>query len=90
MWRPLSLLIFCCALSGLDALEADQSAYPSREKMPLTGAAKVGVGVQQPPGRDAPVGGVEAPTAEPLEDELDNQENIISQVSVMCAPIHRL
>lgn len=39
---------------------------------------------QQSPRRDAPVVGVEGgfrePTAEPLDDELDNQENIISQL----------
>lgn len=45
---------------------------------------------QQPQRRDAPLGGAEAPTAEPLEDELDKQESIISQVSAMCAPLHRL
>ncbi|XP_078120993.1 olfactomedin-like protein 2B isoform X2 [Sander vitreus] len=39
-------------------------------------------GEQHSPGRDAPVaeGRAQQPTAEPLEDELDNQENIISQL----------
>lgn len=91
MWRPLSLLIFCCALRGLDALEADESVDPSQVKMPLTravpSAAEEGVvsagGVTQPPGKDTPLVGAVVPTAEPLEDEVDNQENIISQVSVM-------
>lgn len=103
MWRRFSLLVLCCAVSGLDALEADRSADPSREKMLLTEAAELGKpdkdapsaakagdgprgAEQQSPGRDAPVVGAEGrvlqPTAEPLEDELDNQENIISQVSV--------
>lgn len=91
MWPQLSLLIFCCAVSGLDALEADQSVDPSQDNMPLTRAApsatEAGVvsaaGVTQPPGKDAPIVGAGVPTADPLEDEVDNQENIISQVSVM-------
>ncbi len=97
MWRRFSLLVLCCAVSGLDALEADRSADPLQEKMLLTEAAELGKpdkdapsaakvedslrgGEQQSPRRDAPV--VQQPTAEPLEDELDNQENIISQVCV--------
>ncbi|XP_019956021.2 olfactomedin-like protein 2B [Paralichthys olivaceus] len=99
MWHRLSLLLLCCALTGLDALEADRS-----DKMPPTHAPVAGQqaeqgaapsaaaitepgpreGQQRPPGRDAPAAGaegrVERPTAEPLEDELDNQENIISQL----------
>ena len=97
------LLLLCCALTGLDALEADTS-----DKMPPTDAPVEGQNAEQdaapsaaasaepgpreeqqrPAGRDAPAAGaegrVERPTAEPLEDELDNQENIISQVSDMC------
>lgn len=42
---------------------------------------------QHSPRRDPPVldveGEFQGPTAEPLEDEVDNQENIISQVSVI-------
>lgn len=82
MWRPLRLLLLCCALSGLDAQEPDQGA----QTLPLTGASPspvtivVGVreAVTQSPQRDAPD---RAPTAEPLEEEFDNQENVISQVS---------
>lgn len=98
MWRRLSLLLFCCALTGHDALEADKSADPSREKMQLTGAGdpvKPDQGVPsgglrggERQSTEAPVvgvkGGVQQPTAGPLEDEVDNQENVISQVSVMC------
>ncbi|XP_034468925.1 olfactomedin-like protein 2B [Hippoglossus hippoglossus] len=100
MWHRLSLLLLCCALTGLDALEADRS-----DKMPPTDAPVEGQKAEQdaapsaaaanaepgpreeqqrPTGRDAPAAGaegrVEQPTAEPLEDELDNQENIISQL----------
>lgn len=100
MWRRFSLLVLCCAVSGLDALEADRSADPSPEKMLLTEAAELGKPYKDAPSaaqvedglrggeqqRGAPVvgaeGRVQQPTAEPLEDELDNQENIISQVSV--------
>ncbi|XP_040912121.1 olfactomedin-like protein 2B isoform X2 [Toxotes jaculatrix] len=90
MWRRLSLLVLCCAASGLGAQEADRSA----EKMLVPEATALGKpdqdapsaakaedslreGEQQLPRRDAPV---PQPTAEPLEDELDNQENIISQL----------
>ncbi|GLD73550.1 olfactomedin-like protein 2B [Lates japonicus] len=89
MWRTLSLLVFCCAVSGLDVLDAD----PWREKTPQTGATvqdkpeedapsaaqaedSLRGGEQQSPGRGAPAEG----TAKPLEEELDNQENIISQL----------
>ncbi|TKS80387.1 Olfactomedin-like protein 2B [Collichthys lucidus] len=88
MWRRLSLLLFCCALTGLDALEADKSADPSQEKMLLTGA-----GDPVKPDQGVPSGGVrggerqsteapvvQQPTAGPLEDEVDNQENVISQL----------
>lgn len=108
MWRRFSLLVFCCAVRGLGALEAHRSAEPSPDKMLPTGAAELGKpdkdarsaakvedsrgGGPQSPGRQAPVvgaeGRVEQPTAEPLEEELDNQENIISQVGVMCALMH--
>lgn len=108
MWRKLSLLFFCCAVSGLDASQADRSADPSREKMLPTAAAELGKpdkdapsadsqrrGAQQLPGTNAaPVvgalGKVEQPIAEPLEDEMDNQENIVSQVITVCALIYLL
>ncbi|XP_068558141.1 olfactomedin-like protein 2B isoform X2 [Cebidichthys violaceus] len=101
MWRRLSLLLLCCAVRGLDALEPDRSVDPSRETMLMTEAAELGKpekdapsaakeqdnlrgGERQSPGRDALVAGAEGrvqqPTAEPLEEELDNQENIISQL----------
>ncbi|XP_054458598.1 olfactomedin-like protein 2B [Anoplopoma fimbria] len=74
MWHRLSLLVLCCAVSGLDALQADRGAElekPNRDAPPAS----------QSPGRDAPaVGRAQQPTAEPLEEELDNQENIISQL----------
>ncbi|XP_044076095.1 olfactomedin-like protein 2B [Siniperca chuatsi] len=100
MWRRFSLLVLCCAVCGLHALEADRSADPSRETM-LPEAAELGKpdknapsaakvedslrgGKQQSPGGDAPLvgaeGRVQQPTAEPLEEELDNQENVISQL----------
>lgn len=91
MWRRVSLLILCCAVSGLDALEADRSAEPPRDKMLLAGAEEL-----SQPEKDAPSTGkveetqrggeqelpgiFQESTAEPLEDELDNQENIISQL----------
>ncbi|KAL7387201.1 hypothetical protein ABVT39_019831 [Epinephelus coioides] len=97
MWPRFSLLIFCCAVSGLDALEADSSFDPSRGKMLGTEAAELGKpdkdappaekvddSLHLPPGTDAPVVGAEGraqpPTAEPLEEEMDNQENVISQL----------
>lgn len=100
MWRRLSLLILCCAVSGLDALEANTTADP----LPVTEAAEPGKpdqdaspaatvedrvrgGEQQSPGRE-PERRAQQPTAEPLEEEMDNQENVISQVSVMCVTPH--
>ncbi|KAG7235754.1 hypothetical protein INR49_002256 [Caranx melampygus] len=80
MWRRLSLLILCCTVTGHGALEADT-------EMLLTGAAAAAQDAPsaapqlQPAGRDAPAAGIAAQsTAEPLEDEMDNQENIISQL----------
>ncbi|XP_073346969.1 olfactomedin-like protein 2B [Pagrus major] len=101
MWRRLPLLFLCCAVGGLDALEADRSADPSRETTAVTEAADLGQldkdapsaaraedgqrgGQQQSPEAGAPAAGAEGrvqqPTAEPLEDEVDNQENVISQL----------
>ncbi|KAM3603813.1 uncharacterized protein V6R79_002482 [Siganus canaliculatus] len=94
MWSRLSVLVLCWALSGLDALEADKSADPSQETMQRTEAADLGkAGTDAPStataadslrGVELPSSGgnpsVHPPTTEPLEDELDNQENIISQL----------
>ncbi|XP_026229426.1 olfactomedin-like protein 2B [Anabas testudineus] len=92
MWRqPSLLLLLCWALPGPDALQADRSAEPSRRMLP-SGAAELGKadndgpsaaegveasrqrGARQPPDTSA------APAEQPLEDEMDNQENIISQL----------
>ncbi|XP_008298186.1 olfactomedin-like protein 2B [Stegastes partitus] len=91
MWRKVSLLILCCAVSGLDAQEADRSTDPPRDKMLLAGTEEL-----SQPDKDAPFAGeveesqrggeqqlpgtVQQPTVEPLEEEMDNQENIISQL----------
>ncbi|KAK1879783.1 Olfactomedin-like protein 2B [Dissostichus eleginoides] len=91
MWRRLSLLVLCCAVGGLDALEPTSSTDPSREKMLLTVAGELGkpdndapptakVEVSQRGGEQRSAGRGQQPTAEPLEEELDNQENIISQL----------
>ncbi|TNN42634.1 hypothetical protein EYF80_047190 [Liparis tanakae] len=70
MWRRLPLLVACWAVTGLGALEPDRDApRGARDPEAQRGAE------QQSPGRDAP-----AATAEPLDEELDNQENIISQL----------
>lgn len=88
MWRVLSLQIFCCVLRTLGALAADSTLDSPGEELALTGAVEL-----SEPDRSAPSAakaegqradeprllGLE-PTSEPLEDELDNQENIISQV----------
>ncbi|XP_034071319.1 olfactomedin-like protein 2B [Gymnodraco acuticeps] len=91
MWRRLSLLVLCCAVGGLDALEPTSSTESSREKMLLTEAGELGkpdndapptakVEVSQRGGEQRSTGRGHQPTAEPLEEELDNQENIISQL----------
>ncbi|XP_074506253.1 olfactomedin-like protein 2B [Sebastes fasciatus] len=102
MWRRFSLLILCCAVSGLDALEATELSQPDQDALetaedkaedslqqqspsPAGGAED---SLQQPEDRVqqlSPAGGAEdrvqqQPTAEPLEEELDNQENVISQL----------
>lgn len=100
MWRRFSLLVLWCAVSGLDALEANRTEAPALEKMLLTEAAQLvkpgkdapptvkleestrGT-VQQTPDRGASGGKIQQqPTTEPLQDELDNQENIMSQVRI--------
>lgn len=82
MWRPLRLLLLCCALSGLDAQEPDQGAQtwplPGASASPVNVVVGVREAVTRSPQRDA---GDRASTAEPLEEEFDNQENVISQVS---------
>ncbi|XP_068427087.1 olfactomedin-like protein 2B [Clinocottus analis] len=82
MWSRLSLLLVCCAVAGLRALEPDTATQPYQETKPGTGAAERGEldkeahrAAQESPGRHAPAEG-----AEHLEEELDNQENIISQL----------
>ncbi|XP_056276496.1 olfactomedin-like protein 2B isoform X2 [Pseudoliparis swirei] len=70
MWLRLPLLVACWAVTGLGALEPDRDApRGARDPEGRRGAE------QQSPGRDAP-----AAAAEPLDEELDNQENIISQL----------
>ena len=83
MWRRLSLLVLCCAVSGLGALEADGSHDPSPEEILHTEASVAGKPDQDAPPAATAADREQQPTAEPLEDELDNQENIISQVSVV-------
>ncbi|XP_047225488.1 olfactomedin-like protein 2B isoform X2 [Girardinichthys multiradiatus] len=88
MWRILSLLFFCSAGRGLEGLAADTRLETSREKLFLTGPTEMGKPDKgaSSPGRaedreqgDAPAVSLQ-PTNEPLENELDNQENIISQL----------
>ncbi|KAI4809978.1 hypothetical protein KUCAC02_018828 [Chaenocephalus aceratus] len=91
MWRRLSLLVLFCAVGGLDALEPTSSTNSSKEKMLLTEAGELGkpdndapptakVEVSQRGGEQRSAGRGHQPIAEPLEEELDNQENIISQL----------
>ncbi|XP_037538237.1 olfactomedin-like protein 2B [Nematolebias whitei] len=89
MWRVLSLQIFCCVLRTLSALAADSTLDSPGEELRLTGAVEL-----METDRSAPFAATKAegqraggprllgvePTSEPLEDELDNQENIISQL----------
>ncbi|XP_027875643.1 olfactomedin-like protein 2B isoform X1 [Xiphophorus couchianus] len=86
MWRILSVLVFCCTVRGLDGLAADTSL--DREELNLTGPQELSKPDKGAPStgraedreqRDAPAGSLQ-PTNAPLEDELDNQENIISQL----------
>lgn len=74
-------------MRGLDGLAADSL---DREELNLTGPQELSKPDKGAPStgrvedreqRDAPAGSLQ-PTNAPLEDELDNQENIISQVSV--------
>ncbi|KAM8850238.1 olfactomedin-like protein 2B isoform 2-T2 [Spinachia spinachia] len=70
MWRTWLLLILCWSVRGLEARE-DTSPGPSRGTPAVTQAKE-----------EAPHVGGEAqqPTTKPLDEELDNQENIISQL----------
>ncbi|XP_014879079.1 olfactomedin-like protein 2B [Poecilia latipinna] len=86
MWRILSVLVFCWIVRGLDGLAADTSQ--DREELNLTGPKELGKPDKGTPStgraddrgqRDAPAGSLQLTNA-PLEDELDNQENIISQL----------
>lgn len=90
MWRMLrilSLLVCCCALDGLAADTSQIFLGPKELGNPGKGASS--------PRKDAdsvrgePPAGLQ-PTSEPLEDELDNQENIISQVSVLSRNMSQL
>ncbi|XP_037314369.2 olfactomedin-like protein 2B isoform X2 [Pungitius pungitius] len=86
MWRTsLLLLLLCWSVRGLEA-RGDTSADPSRVTTAAAAAAVTPPDKEAPhdvrqhsPGTDAPVAGAE-PTTKPLEEELDNQENIISQL----------
>ncbi|XP_017277647.1 olfactomedin-like protein 2B isoform X2 [Kryptolebias marmoratus] len=92
MWRVLPLLVFCCVFRTPGALAADTSQDSPGEKLPLPGAEELSkpdggapsaaegeesqrAGELQLPGEVALL-----PASEPLEDEMDNQENIISQL----------
>ncbi|XP_028283384.1 olfactomedin-like protein 2B isoform X2 [Parambassis ranga] len=93
MWRRLSvglLVCLCCAVHGLSAQEeggmllagAEELSHETDKNAPTAAAAKAeasppGGGERRVSGSDGPV---QRPTAEPLRDELDNQENIISQL----------
>nr|XP_020480731.1 olfactomedin-like protein 2B [Monopterus albus] len=88
MWRKISLLILCCALNGLDALEAGGSAEPLKEKL-LTEAAEL-----DKPDKDAPSAAKGGPqggeqqspavgaegTVQQSTEPLEAEESIISQL----------
>ncbi|XP_015236360.1 PREDICTED: olfactomedin-like protein 2B isoform X2 [Cyprinodon variegatus] len=75
MWRIMTLVVFCCAGRGLDGLDP---SGPRTLGKPDRGASSPGR-TEDRDGRVAPAGSLQ-PTSEPLEEELDNQENIISQL----------
>lgn len=86
MWRGLSLLIFCCAVRSLavdGSIQEKMLLAETDELRPIKDANSTGKaeGSHQFPEK-ATQGRVPQfqPTVEPLEDELENQENIISQV----------
>lgn len=84
MMRLLTLLCVCWAVGGLGAqrggkstdLPPTQRSDQATKDAPEAQQSARG-GETQLPGRE---GGVPEPTAQPLQDELDNQENIISQL----------
>ncbi|XP_061587968.1 olfactomedin-like protein 2B [Cololabis saira] len=76
------LLLLCCAVCSTDARAAPDAVAAGSSPGPSAGPEPVGPGRTAPPaaaGQDSPRGG-EAAAADPLEDEDDNQENIISQL----------
>ncbi|KAM6918243.1 olfactomedin-like protein 2B [Xenentodon cancila] len=80
MWRW-SLLVFCCAVCSIDALAADgsldPSAGPELSGSNRTAPSAAEVEASQRGGeRQLP----DAGSAQPLEEERDNQENVISQL----------
>ncbi|CAI5642286.1 olfactomedin-like protein 2B isoform X1 [Oreochromis niloticus] len=86
MWRGLSLLIFCCAVRSLavdGSIQEKMLLAETDELRPIKDANSTGKaeGSHQFPEK-ATQGRVPQfqPTVEPLEDELENQENIISQL----------
>lgn len=86
MLLPVSLLLISGAVYRLGALEAEPGTEQPPGLMPPLlppGDGDVVAAARQdaPPRGDVPGAGAE-PSADPLEDELDNQENIISQVKI--------
>ncbi|XP_005951639.1 olfactomedin-like protein 2B [Haplochromis burtoni] len=86
MWRGLSLLIFCCAVRSLavdGSIREKMLLAETDELRPIKDANSTSKaeGSHQFPEK-ATQGRVPQfqPTVEPLEDELENQENIISQL----------
>ncbi|XP_029380948.1 olfactomedin-like protein 2B [Echeneis naucrates] len=83
-----ALLLLCWTVNGFAGLKADGDSDSPPQKMPVTEVAAPAEPDQDAPSaaerrRDASEWGAERlqqPLAEPLEDELDNQENIISQL----------
>lgn len=78
MLRILSLLVCCCALDGLATDTSPIFSGPKELGNPGKGASSPGKAADSEQG-EPPAGSLQ-PTNEPLEDELDNQENIISQL----------
>lgn len=90
MKRGLLLLLFSCAFNGVHGQDAEKS----KDLLPKVMQEDHGAGItnEKQPGKEQSSLGVsgtavtraeergQAPTAAPLEDEVDNQENIISQL----------
>ncbi|KAG7524583.1 hypothetical protein JOB18_014013 [Solea senegalensis] len=72
------------ASTSTSSSSTSTSTSSSSSSSPAKAPESLREGEQLSPGRDAPAVGArgrdEPPTAEPLEDELDNQENVISQL----------